>query len=43
MAKQGFPLTPKMSTAFAWTIALRVEKADHFSMTGPCKKWFTNF
>lgn len=43
MAKQGFPLTPKMTTAFAWAIALKAGTADRFSENGPSKNWFTRF
>jgi len=42
-AKQRFPLTPKMTTAFAWAIAIRAGKADRFSKAGPSKNWFTCF
>lgn len=43
MAKQGFPLTPKMTTAFARAIALKRGKADRFSENEPSKNWFTAF
>ena len=43
MAKQGFPLTPKMVSAFAWAIAMKVGRADRFPKTGPSKNWFTRF
>ena len=43
MAKQGFPLTPKMTTAYAWAIAIRSGNADRFPKSGPSRNWFTRF
>ena len=43
MAKQGFPLTPRMTTAFGWAIAIRSGKADRFPDEGLSKNWFTRF
>lgn len=43
MAKLGFPLTPKMTCAFAWAIAMRSGKEHLFSANGPSKNWFTSF
>ena len=43
MAKQGFPLTPKMTTAYAWAISIKTGKSDRFPENGPSRNWFTRF
>ena len=43
MAQHGFPLTPTMTKAFAWAIAIRSGKGHRFSDVGPSMHWWTNF
>lgn len=43
MAQHGFPLTPTMTKAFAWAIAIRYGKGDRFSEVGLSMHWWTNF
>lgn len=43
MAQHGFPLTPTMTKAFAWAIAICYGKGDRFSEVGLSMHWWTNF
>ena len=44
MAERGFPLTRTMTKAFAWAIAKRSGKGDHFNPeSGPGEHWWVNF
>ena len=37
MADRGFPLTKRMVIAFAWAIAIRMNRDFRFSKNGPSK------
>ena len=43
MAQRGFPLTPKMTMAFAWAIAAKSGKKSRFSDAGPSHHWWADF
>ena len=43
MADRDFPLTKRMVIAFAWAIAIRMNRDFRFSKNGPSKKWWSLF